>query len=73
MPHSGCSALHGVNPNLKKKTHAFKIMLHVLKVATSYKHFLDKATSYFISFCFTSALTLADIIFHKILEIYLTL
>ena len=48
-------------------------MLHVLKVATSYKHFLDKATSYFISFCFTSALTLADIIFHKILEIYLTL
>ena len=22
MPHSGCSALHGVNPNFKKKLHS---------------------------------------------------
>ena len=38
MPHSGCSALHGVNPNLKKKIYNFKLiyprnLLLSLKVA----------------------------------------
>ena len=27
MPRSGCSALHGVNPNLKKSLEDFKIKL----------------------------------------------
>ena len=26
MPQSGCSALHGVNPNLKKKSKRLKIL-----------------------------------------------
>ena len=30
MSHSGCSALHGVNPNLKKKMHVFDVFFPVM-------------------------------------------